>query len=41
MVLYVIAWEGVKFGINFTSYSENGNEIARGAASAILPSLYN
>ena len=26
----VIAWEGVKFGINFTSCSEN--EIARGAA---------
>ena len=26
------AREGVKFGINFTSCSENGNEIARGAA---------
>ena len=31
-VVYVVAWEGVKFGINFTSCSENGNEIARGAA---------
>ena len=30
--VYVIAWEGVKFGINFMSCSENGNEIARGAA---------
>ena len=30
--VYVIAWEGVKFGINFTSCNENGNEIARGAA---------
>ena len=30
--VYVIAQEGVKFGINFTSCSENGNEIARGAA---------
>ena len=29
---YVIAWVGVKFGINFTSCSENSNEIARGAA---------
>ena len=29
---YVIAREGVKFGINFTSCSENGNEIAQGAA---------
>ena len=28
----VIAWEGVKFGINFTSCSENGNKIARGIA---------
>ena len=27
-----VAWEGVKFGINFTTCSENGNEIARGAA---------
>ena len=26
--VYVIAREGVKFGINFTSCSENGNEIA-------------
>ena len=31
-VVYVVAWEGVKFGINFMSCSENGNEIARGAA---------
>ena len=31
-VVYVVAWEGVKFGINFTSCSEDGNEIARGAA---------
>ena len=31
LFVYVIAWEGVKFGINFTSCSENGNEIARGA----------
>ena len=30
--VYVIAWEGVKFGINFTSYSGNGNENARGVA---------
>ena len=30
--VYIIAREGVKFGINFTSCSENGNEIARGAA---------
>ena len=30
--VYVIAREGVKFGINFTSCSEDGNEIARGAA---------
>ena len=28
---YVIA-QGVEFGINFTSCSENGNEIARGVA---------
>ena len=27
-VVYVVAWEGVKFGINFTSCSENGKEIA-------------
>ena len=26
------AWVGVKFGINFKSCSENGNEIAQGAA---------
>ena len=31
-IVYVIAWEGVKFGVNFTSCSKNGNEIARGAA---------
>ena len=31
-VVYVVAWEGVKFGINFTSCIENGNEIARGTA---------
>ena len=30
--VYVIAREGVKFGLNFMSCSENGNEIARGAA---------
>ena len=30
--VYVIAREGVKFRINFTSCSENSNEIARGAA---------
>ena len=30
--VYVIALEGVKSGINFTSCSENGNQIARGAA---------
>ena len=30
--VYVIAREGVKFGINFMSCIENGNEIARGAA---------
>ena len=38
--VYVIAWEGVKFGINFTSCSENGNEIARGVAEcyfAVIP----
>ena len=28
---YVITWAGVKFEINFTSCSENSNEIARGA----------
>ena len=27
-VVYVIAREGVKFGINFMSCSDNGNEIA-------------
>ena len=30
--VYVLAREGVKFGINFTSCCENDNEIARGAA---------
>ena len=30
--IYVIAREGVKFGINFTSCCENDNEIARGTA---------
>ena len=30
--VYVIARVGVKFGINFTSYRENGSEITRGAA---------
>ena len=30
--VYVIAREGVKFGINFSSCSQNGNKIARGAA---------
>ena len=32
MYVFVIAREGVNFGINFTSCSENGNEIARGVA---------
>ena len=49
--VYVIAREGVKFGINFTSCSEHGNEIARGAAecyfaviatmSGIYPKIYS
>ena len=30
--VYVIALEGVKFGITFKSCSENDNDIARGAA---------
>ena len=30
--VYVISLEGVIYGINFTSFSENGNEVARGAA---------
>ena len=30
--MYVIARERVKFGINFTSCSENGNEMARVSA---------
>ena len=32
LLVYVIARKGVKFGINFTSCSKNGNEIARGIA---------
>ena len=32
LFVYVIAREGVKFGINFTSCSDNGNEIALGTA---------
>ena len=32
LLVYVIAREGVKFGINFTSCSKNGNEISRGIA---------
>ena len=41
--VYVIARAGVKFGINFTSCSENGNVIARGAAEfyfAIIAGIY-
>ena len=30
--IFLVALEGAKFGINFTSCSESGNEIARGAA---------
>ena len=30
--VFVIAPEGVNIGINFTSFTKNGNEIARGAA---------
>ena len=33
-LVYVIAREGVKFGINFTSCSENDTEIARVAAES-------
>ena len=33
---YVIALEGVEFGINFTSCSRNRNEIARGAAECCI-----
>ena len=36
---YVIAWEGVKFWINFTSCSENGNEIARGTAECYFADI--
>ena len=32
LAVYVVARAGVKFGINFTSCSENGNEISQGAA---------
>ena len=32
LLVYVIARAGVKFGIDFTSCSGNGNEIARGVA---------
>ena len=35
-IVYVIAREGVQFGINFTSCSENGNEIGRGCYFAII-----
>ena len=35
-LVYVIAQEGVKFGINFTSCSENGNEFARGTAEMLF-----
>ena len=35
--VYVIAWVGVKFGINFTSVRLSGNEIARGEAECYLP----
>ena len=38
--IYVIALEGVKFGINFTNCSENSNKIAPGAVSAILLHTY-
>ena len=37
--VYVIAWEGVKFGINFTSCSENSNEIAQGAAECYFANI--
>ena len=39
MLVYLIAWEGVKLGINFTSCRENGSEIARRAAGCDLLSL--
>ena len=35
--IYVIAWVGVKFGINFTSVRLSGNKIARGEAECYLP----
>ena len=35
--VYVIAWVGVKFGINFTSVRLSGNKIARGEAECYLP----
>ena len=34
--VYVIAWVGVKFGINFTSVRLSGNKIARGEAECYL-----
>ena len=36
---YNIVWAGVKFGINFTSCSENGSEIAQGTAKYNLTIL--
>ena len=36
VLVYVIAWLGVKFGINFMSCSENGSKIARGEAECNL-----
>ena len=42
MFVYVIAREGVKFGINFSYCSKNGYEIARGATEynfAIIATL--
>ena len=37
--VYVIAWEGVKFGINFTSCSDNDNDDARGAAKCYFANI--
>ena len=34
---FLVAWAGVKFGINFTSVSLSGNKIARGEAECYLP----
>ena len=36
-VVYVIAWVGVKYGINFTSVWLSGNKIARCEAECYLP----